>query len=247
MGTETREQLRCAGRPCSAASRSSPCASPARTPEGSAAAMGTPRRCRDGSPRRSGCLTRFSTAPHRGGVWLETSYALLLAGGRSSPLAGPAEVHDRGGAGWPAYAYGRSAGHTGADDRVAVGEQKAAMGRAREPPAHGGSRCGEACATPRDHLAARLQVGGTHSIAQPASFGRDVREIAAAAHVFGEQLSDVIECGSVPEPRDTAPTPLAVDEAAQRAGKPAGARPLRCGMSQRAATGRWWRLLHARR
>jgi hypothetical protein len=121
------------------------------------------------------------------------------------------------------------------------------MWRAREPPVHGGSRCGEACAPPRDHFAARLQVGGPYSIAQPASFGRNVCEIAAAAHVFGEPLSGVIEFESVSEPRDTAPTPLSVDEAAHRAGKAPGARLPWCGTSQRAAVDPGWRLLQARR
>src|SRR5215203_6144229 len=84
-------------------------------------------------------------------------------------------------------------------------------------------------------------------VAQPAAFWRDVCEVTPTAHVASEHLSDVIECGVVLKPRDPTPAPRAVDEAAQRTGKPARARLPRRGLGERAAVGLRWRLLHSRR
>jgi len=108
----------------------------------------------------------------------------------------------------------------------------------RNPRADGGRRCGQFSAAPSEHLAACPQAGRPDAITQAAPVGSDVREIAAAPHVYGEPPRDAIEHGGVVHPREAAPAPLAVDEAAQGAGKAAGAGLLGRGIGQRAAGGR---------
>jgi len=80
----------------------------------------------------------------------------------------------------------------------------------RNPRADGGRRCGQFSAAPSEHLAACPQAGGPDAITQAAPVGSDVREIAAAPHVYGEP------------PRDAQPSSACIARCVRTSTRPSG-------------------------